>query len=211
MSSRTLALRAFALLVAVLVPAAGTSAQRPAPRATALPLRQSSLDASAATDSLTLRDVSQLDRWIGVGARDPRWSPDGAWLYFRWPERPTTGDNPDDDPWWRVDRAGRGAELVPDSLAWRIPEATVSWNRDATLAAWTWRGRLVVWDASRAGGDATRMVSAGAVPARHVRMARNARAVDFMMGEDLHRWDADRGTVRRLTMTVHRPADARTE
>ncbi|MCC6929107.1 MAG: S9 family peptidase [Gemmatimonadaceae bacterium] len=184
-------------------------AQRPAART--LPLRQSSLDQSAARDSLTLGDVSQLDRWIGVGARDARWSPDGAWLYFRWPERPTTRDNPDDDPWWRVDRAGRGAEPVADSLVWRIPEGSVSWNRDATLAAWTWRGRVVVWDAARTGGDATRVVSAGALPARHVRMVAGERAVDFMMGEDLFRWDAARGSVRRLTQALHRAADARTE
>ncbi|MBK6456212.1 MAG: DPP IV N-terminal domain-containing protein [Gemmatimonadetes bacterium] len=211
MSSRRFALRASALLLVVVVPVPRALAQRAAPPATALPLRQSSLDASATKDTLTLQDVSQLDRWIGAGARDARWSPDGAWLSFRWPQRPTTADNPDDDPWWRVDRAGRGAEIVPDSQVWRIPEATVSWSRDGSLAAWTWRGRVVVWDAQQSGGDGTRVVAVGAQPARHVRVATDARAVDYMLGEDLYRWDADRGTVRRLAMTVHRPADARTE
>lgn len=211
MSSRRFALRASALLLVVVVPVPRALAQRAAPPATALPLRQSSLDASATKDTLTLQDVSQLDRWIGAGARDARWSPDGAWLSFRWPQRPTTADNPDDDPWWRVDRAGRGAEIVPDSQVWRIPEARVSWSRDGSLAAWTWRGRVVVWDAQRTGGDGTRVVAVGAQPARHVRVATDARAVDYMLGEDLYRWDADRGTVRRLAMTVHRPADARTE
>ena len=223
MSRPRLARRASALVFAATVSAASVGAasvaqgqrpaERPIPRslARALPLRQSSLDASAAKDSLTLHDVSQLNRWIGVGARDARWSPDGAWLYFRWPERPSTRDNPDDDPWWRVDRAGRGAESVADSMVWRIPEGTVIWNRDATLAAWSWRGRVVVWDASRPAGDAMRVVSAGALPARHIRMVAGGRAIDFMMGEDLYRWDAARGTVRRLTQAVHRPADTRTE
>jgi dipeptidyl aminopeptidase/acylaminoacyl peptidase len=44
-----------------------------------------------------------------------------------------------------------------------------------------------------------------------VRVAPSGRAIDFMMGEDLYRWSADEGSVRRLSMVVRRSADARTE
>ena len=173
-----------------------------------LPLRQSRQGATASTGPLTLADVSRLDRWIGAGVRDVRWAPDGAAVYFRWPPAPATTDDPENDPWWRVDRMGRGAEAVPDSLVWRIPAATVSWSKDGRLAAWVWRGRVVVWDASR-GTAPLRIVAEGPHPARHVRVDASGRAVDFMLGEDLYRWNTD-GTVRRLSLVVHRAADTRT-
>lgn len=175
-----------------------------------LPLRQSSLDASAPTSPLTLQDVSRLDRWIGQGARDVRWSPDGAWVYFRWHASPSADDDPEGDPWWRVDRAGRGAAVLPDSLVWQVPSSTVSWSRDGTLAAWESRGRVVVWESGRVRG-ASRIVAEGGRPARHVRVAHAGRAVDFMLGEDLYRWSAEAGSVRRLSMVVRRPPDTRTE
>lgn len=175
-----------------------------------LPLRQSSLDAGAPATPLTLQDVSRLDRWIGAGVRDARWSPDGAVLYFRWTATPATTDDPDDDPWWRVDRAGRSAQRVADSLVWTIPSGAVSWSRDGQMAAWESRGRVVVWDSSRRAAP-IRVVAEGPRPARHVRVAARGRAVDFMLGEDLYRWSAESGSVRRLSMVVRRPADTRTE
>ena len=176
-----------------------------------LPLRQSALDGSAATAPLTLLEVSRLDRYIGAGVRDARWAPDGSAVYFRWPPQPKTTDDPENDPWWRVDGLGRGAEIVPDSLVWRIPSASVQWSRDAKLAAWEGRGQVVVWEAGRKAPDEVRVVAEGPQPARHVRVTASGRAVDFMLGEDLYRWQADAGTVRRLTKVMHRAADGRTE
>jgi len=184
-----------------------SSAQRPV--GSPLPLRQSKLDATAPSSPLSIEDVSRLDRWIGSGVRDARWSPDGVAVYFRWSATPAPADNPDNDPWWRVDRLGRSAEPVSDADVWRVPGATVAWSRDGRLAAWESRGRVVVWDASRA-AEPTRIVAEGSKPAGHVRVAASGRAVDFMQGEDLYRWSLD-GTARRLTTVTHRPADTRTD
>ncbi|MEP7382569.1 MAG: prolyl oligopeptidase family serine peptidase [Gemmatimonadota bacterium] len=171
-----------------------------------LPLRQSALDASAPATALSLQDVSRLDRWIGSGVRDARWSPDGGAVYFRWTATPATTDDPENDPWWLVDRFGRSAQRVPDSLVWMIPDATVAWSRDGKLAAWETLGRVVVWDPLHA-AQPTRIVAEGPRPARHVRVAADGRAVDFMLGEDLYRWSAATGTLRRLSMVVRRPSD----
>lgn len=209
--SLRLARRTSALLFLATAAAPGAMAQRPTAAAPSLPLRQSSLDANAPKDTLSLRDVSQLDRWIGQGVRDARWSPDGAWLYFRWTQTPGVHDDIENDPWWRVDRTGRRGEQVADSMVWRIPDGSVSWSRDGKLAAWLWRGRVVVWEAARRGDDATRVIATGAQPARRLRVAPSGGSVDYMLGEDLYRWDAGRGTVRRVSQAVHRPADARTE
>lgn len=204
------AVRAFrpsAILVAALpaIAAAQGGAER------ALPLRQSSLDASAPKDTLTLRDVSRLDRWIGQGVRDARWAPDGSVLYFRWPPQPGERDDLEGDPWWRADRSARSAEPIPDSLVWRIPGDDITWSTDGRLAAWSWRGRVVVWDGTRKVASATRVAVAGSQPARRVRIAASGRAVDYLMGDDLFRWDATDGTVQRLAQVVRRAADTRTE
>jgi dipeptidyl aminopeptidase/acylaminoacyl peptidase len=176
-----------------------------------LPMRQSSLDARAPKQPLSLRDASRDDRWLGVGPREARWAPDGSALYFRWPARPTTADVAESDPWYRVDREGRGAARVADSLVSRIPGDDPSWSRDGRLAAWARQGRVYLYDASRRGESAIRSVAQGPQPARRVRVAHGGRAVDFMMGEDLYRYEVADGTLRRLTRVVRRPADARTD
>lgn len=199
--------RLLAALAWLAVLPVASSAQRPA--GLPLPLRQSKLDASAAAGPLSLDDVSKLDRWIGAGVRDARWAPDGSTVYFRWPSAPRSTDDPGNDPWWRVDRLGRGAEAVPDSAAWRIPADIVAWSKDGRLAAWEWRGRVVVWEAARP-ADPIRIVAEGPQPARHLRVTASGRAVDFLLGEDLYRWSVD-GAVRRISMVVRRAADNRTE
>ena len=197
-------------VLTTLAPGAPIAGQAQAPPVRPLPLRQSDLSPSAATVPLTLEDASRLDRWIGAGVRDVRWAPDGTGVYFRWPERPTAKDDPEADPWWRVDAAGRGAEMIADSAVWRIPAAAVEWNRSGTLAAWESRGRVAVWESS-AQSTPTRIVAEGSAPARHVRMVGSGDAVDFMLGEDLYRWSQRAGSVRRLTRVVHRAPDGRTD
>lgn len=172
-----------------------------------LPLRQSSLETPATPVPLTLRDVSRNDRWIGVGARDLRWAPDGSALYFRWHPSPTTSDDPNADPWFRVDRDARGAQRVPDSLVAFIPATEPSWSRDGNIAAWENAGRLYLFES----GARPRVVVAGAQPVRNVQTTSDGEAVHFLMGEDLHRYDIRDGALRRLTRVVRRRGDSRTD
>lgn len=176
-----------------------------------LPLRQSTLDASATPAALTLRDVSRNDRWIGVGASDLRWAPDGSALFFRWHPSPSTSDDPNADPWFRVDRNARGAQRVPDSLVAHVPAAELQWSRDGHVAAWVNGGRLHLFDNIARAGARTRIVVAGAQPVRNVRVARSGRAIHYLMGEDLYRYDVADGSVHRLTRIVRRASDTRTE
>ncbi|HUF31357.1 MAG TPA: hypothetical protein VMM77_11965, partial [Gemmatimonadaceae bacterium] len=163
------AVRAVAFVVAttLLAPAVGAAQSA---RSSDLPLRQSSLDSGAAKTPLTLRDVSNSDRWIGVGVREVRWSPDGSALYFRWPPNPKTGEDPATDPWFSVDREGRQVTPVPDSLVAFIPDQEVSWSRDGRLAAWAANGKLYLYDPARRGSKAVRAVAQGAAPPRNVRV-----------------------------------------
>ncbi len=180
-----------------------------------LPLRQSKSDSAVKALPLTLRDVSRNDRWIGVGARDLRWSPDGAALYFRWHLSPTTTDDPDRDPWFRVDRDARGAHQVADSLVAYIPPSAVEWNRNGSTASWVSSGRLFLFDNSRIDGRVTRprtrIAVSGAQPVRNARFSLSGSAVHYLMGEDLYRYDIVNGTVNRLTRIVRRSNDTRTD
>jgi len=175
-----------------------------------LPLRQSTIETPATPAQLTLRDVSRNDRWIGVGARDLRRAVDGSALFFRWHPSPSTKDDPDLDPWYRVDNMARSAQRVPDSLVAMIPAESVSWSADGNFAAWASGGKLFLFDGRSRANARTRLVVAGAQSVRNVRVARDGRAVDFMMGEDLYRVSVNDGTLRRLTRVVRRPQDSRT-
>jgi dipeptidyl aminopeptidase/acylaminoacyl peptidase len=203
---RPSALRGALLLAAACLAHSAAGAQQSA----ALPLRQSALDSSATPATLTLRDVSRNDRWLGVGPRDVRWAPDGSGVFFRWNPAPRTEDDPAADPWFRVDREARAAARVPDSLVALIPPEDVRWSRDGRVAAWANQGGVYLYDGRRA-GMAPRLVVAGAQPARAVRVTADGGAVDFLMGEDVHRYDVASGSLRRLTRVVRRPADARTD
>ncbi|MEJ7809334.1 MAG: prolyl oligopeptidase family serine peptidase [Gemmatimonadaceae bacterium] len=182
------------------------------PRAT--PLRQSRLDSARAgpPDTLSLRDASRLDRWLGVGVSDVRWALDGSAVYFRWSAAPAANDDSAADPWFRADRAGRVAEQVPDTATYRIPAARPSWSADGRRAAWAGSGAVYLYDArSTAGAGSVRRVFAGGDAPRNVRFADGDRALDFMQGEDLFRYDVASGELRRLTRRYTRAPDRRTD
>ena len=200
-----------AILIATIVAISGaTESKAQDLRTSALPLRQSTLDSTADKVPLTLRDVSRNDRIIGVGARDLRWSPDGSALYFRWNADPKTTDDPSADPWYRVDRNGRGAARMPDSSVPLIPSDDLSWSGDGRIAAWQNLGRLYLYDAARRDGQ-VRAVVHGAQSPRGVRVSADGRAVDFVMGDDLYRYLVADGVLHRLTRIDRRPPDTRTD
>ncbi|MGI8496236.1 MAG: prolyl oligopeptidase family serine peptidase [Gemmatimonadaceae bacterium] len=200
------------LLVLLAIAAVGASRGRAQQLAT--PLRQSSLDSSTArSEPLSLRDASRKDRWLGVGARDVRWSLDGSAVYFRWNRAPRAEEDSSADPWFRVDRAGTRAEQLSDSAAWRVPAARPSWSRDGRHAAWSANGSVMLWAADGGSGrpGLRRIVAAAADAPRHVRFSDRDRSVDFMQGEDLYRYDLSAGELRRLTRRHAKRTDQRTE
>jgi len=153
-----------------------------------LPLRQSDLTYETATvQPLTLRDASRNDRWIGLEVRDVRWAPDGSVVYFRWNRNPTTHDDPAADPWFRVDRRGRGVDEVPTAELDRVPGNSLSWSADARRAAWVGEGSVVIYDGNRTGDRQIWRAAALEDNARSARMTRNGESVLFEVGERLYR------------------------
>jgi dipeptidyl aminopeptidase/acylaminoacyl peptidase len=150
-----------------------------------LPLRQSRLTRQTAGPPLQvdLDAAAHDDRWLGSGIRfrdmegaeDVRWSLDSRWLYFQWNADPKPGDDPEADPWFRVDRDGRRAERMSDTEALTIPAAHLSWSTKGDRAAWTSAGRVYFFDAATA---TTRLAYAASEPVRIVRMRPDGRAVD---------------------------------
>jgi len=156
---------------------------------------------------LTLRHVSRPSRWIGVGVEDVRWAPDGSGVFFRWNEDPGAEDDPQADPWYRVDRAGRAVTRVADTHVERIPAAAPAWSRDGRRAVWTHGGRLYGWDARR-GGDGIVLLFAGPEAVRSVTITADGRTAHFHLGGDLYAFDLEDRGVRQLTH-VHRVEEDR--
>jgi dipeptidyl aminopeptidase/acylaminoacyl peptidase len=186
---------AFVLLLPGL--AAAQEAPQPAP------VRQSAIDRSAAgAEPLTLRDVSRNSRWLGVGVSDVRWALDGSAVFFRWHEDPQSGQDPAGDPWFRTDGAGRTVTRVDDADVHRIPAAQPVWSRDGRRAVWTTGGRLYTWDARRS-GDGVALLYSGAESASAASLSTDGRTAHVMLGDNLHAFGLDDGSVRQLTR-VHR-------
>lgn len=97
------------------------------------------------TFKLTVEHLGQDTRWLGVPPRDVTWSPDGLWIYFRWREKPESGQHPDTDPWYAASRAGTEVRLVPEAEAALVPGANPSWSVNRQLGAWSTGGTLFVW------------------------------------------------------------------
>ncbi|MBL8960422.1 MAG: DPP IV N-terminal domain-containing protein [Gemmatimonadetes bacterium] len=186
------------LTVALFLSASAAQAQR-----LPTPLRQATTaSAPGAPQPITLRDASRNDRWLGLGPRDLRWSPDGAWLYFRWNTKPTSNDVPEQDPWFRVDRRGQFAEQLAAAGAFVVPGENMTWNAARTQAAWSVGGQVYLWTTS------TRRVATLDGVVSQLRWTRGGSALDFMVGESLYRYDVDGGSLQLVVtrVTLDRPA-----
>jgi len=172
---------------------------------------------------ITLRDAARDDRWIGVGVRDLRWGLDGSFAYFRWHPEPDPDQDAEDDPWFRVGRDGEGMEELSWEEAQLVPPRSPSWSADGRRAAWESGGRVFLYDEGEDAGRGpdggasssdllrTRVLYAGSVPAREVRITADGREVRFQLEEDLYGVRAADGALRQLTQSHRRDRDTRTE
>ncbi|MFQ5569400.1 MAG: prolyl oligopeptidase family serine peptidase [Rhodothermales bacterium] len=160
------------------------------------PLRQSNLtpETVESVQPLALRDAARDAYWLGVGVQDARWAPDGRFLYFRWPTDATPAADPAIAPWYRVDRAGQRVEQMPDDEVHRIPAQELRWDRAGARAVWVSGDALYLYD-----DGVTRPVYIANEPVRRVQMQPDGRTVQFMIGEDLYRYDVEAGIMRQCT------------
>jgi dipeptidyl aminopeptidase/acylaminoacyl peptidase len=125
----------------------------------------------------------------------------------------------EDDPWFRVGRDGERLEELSWDEAGLVPPRAPSWSSDGTRAAWESEGRVLLYDAaaeaSPGPGSAdllrTRILYAGPVPARQVRITRDGGEIRFLLDEDLHGIRVADGALRRLTRKHVTEPDSRTE
>lgn len=166
-----------------------------------LPLRQSasSTGLPVETQPLSWREAANDDRWLGVGVGSLRWAPDASAVYFRWNLNPKVEDVPGADPWFRMDRTGRNAQIVPADQAHLIPPPALSWSLDGRRATWVTSGRVYLYDASRSGPEQVRAILNQERPARNAEISRNGGVVYFMVGEDLYVYEVAGGELRQLT------------
>ena len=157
---------------------------------------------------VSLRDASRNDRWLGLGPRDLRWAPDGATLYFRWNQRPASNDVPEADPWFRTDRDGSWVEQVSARDAEFVPAETVEWNAGASRAAWSTANAVYLHEAGRT-PSTRRILALESAPSR-LRFAERDKALHFMVGEALYRYDFDAGALSVIATRVTRDASEKT-
>lgn len=164
-----------------------------------MPIRQSTLnhEKAGAPLPLSLRDAARDDRWLGVGVRNVLWAPDGQSVFFRWHLSPSANQDPNLDPWFRVDRSGQTIEQVADAGKNLIPAARLSWDRTSKRAIWTRNGNLYLYEASKK--EPIRQIFDMEKPVRNARILPDGLAVHFMVEENLFQYEIDTGNIRQLT------------
>ncbi len=176
--------------------------------AQSLPLRQSTLDFSARDPNFRVELDSTVNaRWLGGGVSAPRWSPDGAWLYFQYaldPQPILPGLQPD-DPWWRVSRDGRRVESVTRAAALEIP-TQMRHTRDARRAVWFHRGSLSYWKR----GAPTKVLLTRADGINPF-WTPDERAIRWLEDRNLWEMDPETGVTRQLTRAHQQRDTARTD
>jgi len=149
---------------------------------------------------LTLEHLSMDLRWMGVPPRELRWSPDGAWLYFRWREDPEPDQEPSTDPWYAVDREGTEVRRPGEEEVRRIP-TRIQWSGDGRRGAWEREGTVFLWDAE--GG--TRAVYSADDDVAGLTLSRDGRLLTFATRRDrgeIWRLDLESGVLREVARVV---------
>ncbi|MEO8479413.1 MAG: prolyl oligopeptidase family serine peptidase [Gemmatimonadota bacterium] len=163
-----------------------------------LPLRQSSLDSSAADPLFRVPLDSTVDgRWLGSSPGTSRWDLDGRWLYFTYDTTVVVTDSVSPpDPWWRVSRDGRRVEAVERNVAAAVP-ASPTWTRDGRRAAWFQQGALHFWE--RGKGERVLLARANSL-----RPTWSADERELRWTEDDLLWSIDpaSGILRQLTRVI---------
>jgi hypothetical protein len=150
-----------------------------------------------------------------------RWALDGSGVYFRWHPDPAPDEDPELDPWFRVDREGKEMVELPDSLVHLLPPPSPTWSPDGRKAVWVSGGKLYLWEREGSAPGAsplsapdetlghdlvrTKILYSGSAPVRFPEFTHDGRGVLFMLGEDLYRHDPADGRITRLTRR-HTPA-----
>jgi len=191
-------------LLALTVVRVGTAQQREA-----TPIRQSSLTTSVSPIPLTLEDASRNDRWLGLGVRDVRWSPEGSTVYFRWNRRPESNDLPEADPWFRAGADGSWVEEVSPTELSLVPGADVVWSKDARLASWVDGSSLFLFDPATR--PASQRIVTLSAPLRTPRFAEQDKAIHFEMGEALYRFELATRTVALVAIRTNAGAGSGTD
>ena len=166
---------------------------------------------------LTLDHLSYDSRWLGLSPRGVTWSADGQTVYFRWRDDPASGQNPDTDPWYAVNRAGTRVRVVDTEEVRRIPSGNISWSGDRSVAAWSRSGTLFLWNRGRG----ARAVYTAASGLGNLQTAPDGSRVFFSTKgfggaspessnnqiSDLWAYDMDGGHVRQLAAVTEKDAD----
>ena len=166
---------------------------------------------------LTLDHLSYDSRWLGLSPRGVTWSADGQTVYFRWRDDPASGQNPDTDPWYAVNRAGTRVRVVDTEEVRRIPSGNISWSVDRSVAAWARSGTLFLWNRGRG----ARAVYTAASSLGNLQTAPDGSRVFFSaegfggtspessnnQSSDLWAYDVDGGHVRQLAAVSEKEED----
>ena len=141
--------------------------------------------------TLTVEYIMRDPKWIGTSPSNPFWSPDSQTLYFSWnPEKAPA------DSLYALSLSEIQPRKVNAAEKDRLSQTgRYQYNADRSLALYTYRGDIFLWDAKR---KQTTQITATADNESNPQFSFNERRVVFTVRQQLFSWDRQTGALEQL-------------
>lgn len=147
--------------------------------------------AQSSKSSLTIRQIMQDPKWIGISPDNIRWSEDSQKLYFNWNPENNTGDS-----LYVISLKDQSPVKVPPGVRRSLPASGGVYNPDRTKKAYISNGDLFLLDL---GSGTTRQITNTVDAESSPSFLEEGKKISYVLHNNLYTWELSTGRISQLT------------